>query len=42
MRFCIGVVSVTLLASCTMAELAEERVLVVKVEGMQRGEGGKT
>ncbi|GEM_PF-6567615 len=42
MRVCIGVVAALFLTSCSPSERGEERVLVIQVDGMQRGEGGKT
>jgi len=42
MKACVAVVAALILASCTRSEPAEERVLVIQVDGMQRGDGGKT
>jgi len=42
MKACVAVVAALLLASCAHSERAEERVLVIQVDGMQRGDGGKT
>ncbi len=37
-----AVAVLVLLASCTRADRPDGRVLVVKIDGMQRGGGGKT